>query len=382
MAQQGSTRLVAAGTSKGLVRFRRSGSGSWEVGDLALPGWAVTALARADDGTWWVGAKHDVYGPSILTSPDLERFEACAASPGYEGRRANELHMQFSGFVDFDGTADRTARRVDQIWKLLPAGDRMYAGVSEAGLFLSDDRGATWRSVPALDEHPDREHWQPGAGGLCAHSLLRDARDPRRLWVGISAAGVFRSDDGGETFVARNEGIDALQGEEDGGAGAYCVHGLAHDPSHADRIYRQDHRGVYRSDDGGDHWTLIEAGLPAGELSDGHRCCFGFPIAFDAAADAVFVIPLASDQYRYPHGGRLRVYRSRDGGGSWQGLDAGLPAPFHDAVLRGALAVDGHGGVAFGTAAGTVHASDDLGERWETLPGTHSRVLCVAAAAS
>jgi len=166
-------------------------------------------------------------------------------------------------------------RHVDQIWKLHVAGNTLFAGVSEAGLFRSDDRGKSWQPVLALNNHETQPSWGPGFGGLCLHSLLSDARDPQRLWIAISAAGVFRSDDGGNSWARKVDGVPP--GADD----AWCVHGLAHDPDNADRILAQFHDGMFRSADGGDHWERIEQGLPPADMSSGAKSAFGFAIEVD-----------------------------------------------------------------------------------------------------
>ncbi len=262
---------------------------------------------------------------------------------------------------------------MDQIWKLHAVGDLLYAGVSEAGLFRSEDRGASWQPVRGLNEHPTRGSWNPGFGGLCAHTVLVDAQRPERIWVGISAAGVFRSDDGGTSWAPRNDGVSEAEG--------FCVHSLAHDPARADVIYRQDHRGVYRTHDGGDTWQVAETGLPLATLSDDHRCAFGFPIRIDPASRSVYVVPLEGDNFRHPHGGRLRVYRSRDDAEHWEPLSDGLPEATFTNVLRGAMAVDRCDpvGIYFGTTSGTVYASRDRGESWSPMPCTLPKILCVEA---
>jgi photosystem II stability/assembly factor-like uncharacterized protein len=159
------------------------------------------------------------------------------------------------------------------------------------------------------------------------------------------------------------------------------VHALAHDPHNADLIYRQDHRGVYRTSDGGDSWELIENGLPESHLGDDHVCSFGFPIAMDPASQSVFVVPMEGDSFRFPHDGRLTVYRTRDGGDSWQGFSSGLPEDCYTNVLRQALALDGRDpcGVYFGTTSGSVYSSADCGETWSRIAVDLPKVLSVEA---
>jgi photosystem II stability/assembly factor-like uncharacterized protein len=377
--------VVIVGTDKGAMLLRADDARErWELGELGFRGWRVTAAARDPGGRTYVAVATEVFGCAILASDDLERWEQLEAAPRFEpGDRGNPDHSRTIFFRPEDVRASQTAsnplglyagRHVDQIWKLHSAGGVLYAGVSEAGLFRSEDRGKSWQPVRGLNEHESRAGWIPGFGGLCLHSILSDARDPRRLWAGISAAGVFRSDDGGATWARKNEGVPKGEG--------FCVHGLAQDPSDADRIFRQDHRGMYRSLDGGESWEPIENGLPIGRLSEGRDCAFGFPVEVDPATGAAYAFPLAGDDFRYPPGGRLRVYRTRDGGAHWEALERGLPRePRYTNVLRGAMSVDRLDpcGVYVGTTSGHVFASRDRGESWIELPCTLPKIRCVEA---
>lgn len=367
--------VLIAGTAKGAaILTSDAGRRNWQR-RFELKGWNVTASARDDQGRYYVAVTGPVFGPALFFSDDLENWTQLEAAPRFEpGNKANALHRRFTaGAVDPMGEGDDEARRVEQIWTLHAANGKLYAGVSEAGLFVSEDRGRSWEPVRGLNEHESREHWMPGAGGLCAHTVLTDPANPERMWVGISAAGFFRSDDGGKTWAAKNDGIPESVGQ--------CVHCVTHDPARPEVLYRQDHRGVYRSDDGGDNWRVIEQGLPVSELSDGLRCSFGFPIAHDRASGSLFVVPLESDQYRTPPGGRLAVYRSRDGGQSWQAAAGGLPDGCYAGVLRGALDADqlDPGGVYFGTTSGVVYGSTDLGESWSELTSGLPRIGSVRA---
>lgn len=367
--------VLIVGTAKGTALLRAEASRDrWTVEALALKGWIVTAATRDPMGRYYVGVTSDVFGSAIVVSDDLETWQQLENGPRYAPTDVgNEEHNRIIGATDPFGRYKGTGRHVDQIWTLHAAGGWIYAGVSEAGLFRSNDRGKSWEVVRGLDAHPDRASWGPGFGGLCAHTVLADARDGNRLWVGISAAGVFRTDDGGKTWAGKNDGVQRGEG--------FCVHSLAHDPNHADVIYRQDHRGIYRSADGGDSWQLIERGLPLAELSEGIRCAFGFPIEIDPASGSVYAVPLEGDNFRFPHDGRLAVYRTRNGGESWERLAKGLPEHCFANVLRGAMAIDGLDpcGVYIGTTAGSVFASRDGGDSWTGIPCTLPRVLCLAA---
>ncbi len=363
--------VVFVGTGKGAVALRRNGRG-WTHDGLELQGWLVTAATQGPDGRYYIGVTSDVYGCTVVVTDDFKTYTPLENGPRYEeGERGNDMHNRLMGAMDPMGAKQATQRYVDQIWKLHSDSKRLYAGVSEAGLFVSNDLGQSWQPVKGLNDHPSRDNWNAGFGGLCCHSILTDDVNADRLWVGISAAGVFRTDDGGTSWVSANEGVSSDEG--------YCVHGLAHDPQNAGVIYRQDHRGFYRSDDGGDHWVLIEDGLPIAELTDKHKCVFGFPVVMNVETDSVFAIPLAGDNFRFPKDGELAVFRTRNKGKSWERLDNGLPTEFYTSILRGAMAIDQGPafGVYFGTSAGQVYASTDGGDTWREAVQGLPKVLCV-----
>ncbi len=253
---------------------------------------------------------------------------------------------------------------------LHPARGALYAGVSEAGLFLTRDRGESWQPVDGFNEQPGRESWAPGFGGLGLHTILTDAKNPERMWVSISAAGFFRTDDGGQTWARKDKDVHAFGGN--------CVHHVAHDPENAEVLFRQEHFGVYRSDDGGDSWRVLEDGLPVTDMSDGHRCVFGFPMVMDRKAKAVFAVPLDGDFQRFPRDGQLAVYRNTDGE-RWQRLTRGLPDNCFAGVLRGAMAADQQNGIYFATTSGALYASSDLGESWREISSNLPRVMSVDA---
>lgn len=339
-------KTIGVGTEKGgyfLTKGRE-----WSVRGPLFPGWKVTALGRAADGTYLAGLASNWFGASVHRSLDLENWVQVEAGPSY---------------------AEDSGRKLKQIWKFHADGDTTYAGVDEAGLFSSGDNGVTWDAVDSLNEHPSRDTWIPGAGGLCAHHVITD-RD--RIWVGISAVGVFRSDDGGKTFGRFDEGVipTATQEEDGSGANSWCVHGLVADPSNPNRIWRQDHRGVYRTEDGGDHWERIEAGLPSG---------FGFAIGRDHASETLFVVPLESDENRLPVDGHLAAYRSTDDGDKWEQAGNGWPkAKQFTGVLRNAMTLDQEGRVAVGTTGGRVFVSEDIGDTWRELPFTFPRIMALS----
>ncbi len=296
--------VVFVGTGKGAVALRRNGAGAWHHDGLDLQGWLVTAATQGPDGRFYIGVTSDVYGCTLVVTEDFKTYTPLENGPRYEaGERGNDMHNRLMGAMDPMGEKSASQRYVDQIWKLHCDGERLYAGVSEAGLFVSDDLGASWQPVKGLNDHPSREGWNAGFGGLCCHSILTDSQNPKRRWVGISAAGVFRTDDGGESWISANDGVSSDEG--------YCVHGLAHDPDNADVIYRQDHRGFYRSDSGGDYWVLIEDGLP----SDFYTSILRGAMAIDQGADFGVYFGTSAGQ----------VFASPDGGDHWQLAADGLP---------------------------------------------------------
>ncbi len=371
---------LIVGTPKGAAVITSSDRRDWQE-DFVLRGWPVTASVRDDKGRTYIAVNSPNYGVALFASDDLATWKQLESAPRYRPTdRGNPEHHRLIARDDWAGLLKAGGRFVDQIWTLHFAHGRLYAGVSEAGLFVSEDRGQSWQPIDGFNEQPGRENWAPGAGGLGCHTILTDARNPDRLWAGISAAGFFRSDDGGKTWAPKNKGVNPAVDSAPATTGQ-CVHSVSHDPANADILYRQEHRGVHKSVDGGDSWQVMEDGLPVAELSDGHRCSFGFPSVMDIASGHVFVVPLDGDNFRFPRGGQLAVYRSRSGS-AWEPLNKGLPANCYTAVLRGALAADQRGGVYFGTASGTVYGSDDLGNSWREVASGLPRIMSVAAYAS
>ncbi len=338
--------VVFVGTAKGAFTLRSEDRRSWDISGPLFPGWKITTSDRSADGTFFVGTSSYVYGAAIHRSDNMVDFQQIEAGPKYS-----------------DG-GDRT---LNQIWKLDCSSSTFYAGVDEAGLFRSTDGGSQWKPVDGLNDHPTRAKWFPGNGGLCAHSLLVEpARE--RLHCGISAVGVFRSDDAGETWQTRNDGVRVIIEDQDHKDIGFCVHALAQDPDAPDHIWRQEHTGMFRSRDGGDTWQAIEDGLPS---------TFGFPIVRDHSSRNLYSFPLDKDEYRMPADGHFAVYRSTDDGDSWEPRGSGLPQRFYAGVLRGAMDTDHDGGVYVGSTAGTVHTSHDHGESWQTVEAILPRILTV-----
>jgi hypothetical protein len=334
---------IAVGTEKGGYLVEENGAG-WDVSGPLFPGWKVTAFGSAPDGTHLAAVGSNWFGVGIHRSNDQVTWKQIDSPPSW---------------------AEHPDRKMEQVWTFHTSGDRIWAGVAEAGLFTSVDGGFTWASVEGLNEHRTRSDWRPGFGGLCAHRVEIDGESQ---WVAISAVGVFRSDDSGKTWQSRNDGIVPVglpEGAERPEVG-YCVHCVAHDPGDSRRIWRQDHTGVYRSVDGGDHWDRIEEGLPSN---------FGFVMWRDHGSGRLLTIPLEADDNRVPVEGRLSVYRSDDDGDSWTLAGTGWrEAPQFTGVLRNAFDGDHEGTFCFGTTGGKLWLTRDNGDSWEELEPSFPRI--------
>lgn len=352
---------VLVGTNKGAFFFHSEDRREWTMTGPHLDGWEIYSLcgdSRNNNGNnserVFAGTSHFVYGPTIRVSEDMgNNWTQVEGSPQYS---------QESGF------------KMNRIWQIVPGHssqpDTLWAGVDEAGLFVSRDRGATWQEVTGLSQHPTREEWAPGNGGLCLHTILIDPNNAQRMWVAISAVGVFRSDDGGETWKVRNNGLHEVPTGVRTTEVGRCVHKVVLDPHDANTLYMQFHGGVFKSTDGADSWQHIEEGLPG---------IFGFPMGITPGGD-LFVIPLESDMHRHVKDGKLRVYRSQDGGANWINSSKGLPdQPYYVGVLRDAMSIDSMepAGVYFGTSMGEVFYSADSGDSWNRLPGQFPRITSI-----
>ncbi|MBA2243513.1 MAG: exo-alpha-sialidase [Gemmatimonadetes bacterium] len=349
--------VLLVGTTKGAFFFHSDAERrEWRMTGSHLAGWEVYSLF-ADERRGpriYAGTSHWVYGTSIRTSDDLgETWTEVTDSPRYpEG----------NGF------------KLQRIWQIAPGHpsepETLFAGVEEAGLFVSRDAGESWSEVSSLTQHPTRPNWFPGGGGLCLHTILVDPANPSRWWVAMSAVGVFRSDDGGASWQVRNAGLPGVATGQLESSIDRCVHKMVLDPHDSNTLYLQFHGGVFRSSDGADSWERMEEGLPS---------VFGFPLCVTRSGTR-FVIPLESDEQRVVKEGRLRVYRSGNGSSRWEAVGEGLPRePQYVGVLRDSMAVDAlePAGVYFGTTMGEVFYSADEGERWDRLPAQLPRITTV-----
>ncbi|WP_123042365.1 WD40/YVTN/BNR-like repeat-containing protein [Cohnella candidum] len=354
--------VLLVGTNKGVFMYTADANRKeWSLKGPFLPGWEVySVLGDSRHGNRiYAGTSHAAYGATIRVSDDFgESWTQVEHGPSYSKE---------SGFS------------LNRIWQIAPGHpsepDTVFAGVEEAGIFVSRDRGATWRELDVLTKHPSRPGWFPGAGGMCLHTILIDPRNPKRMWVGISAVGVFRTDDGGETWTPRNQGLARVptgQPQEDVG---FCVHKIVLDPFNPDIMYMQEHGGVFQSNDGGDNWFTIEEGVT---LREGDMP-FGFPIVVAPNGD-LFLVPLESSEQRAVAEGKLLVYGRHKGDTSWAPVGDAMPdEPRHVSVLRDAMTIDAFDpyGLYFGTTSGEVFCSLDRGRTWDRLPGQLSRILCV-----
>ncbi|HSB65015.1 MAG TPA: hypothetical protein VLD65_00460 [Anaerolineales bacterium] len=264
-----------------------------------------------------------------------------------------------------------------RIWKLEPSlsePETVYAGAEDAALFKSIDGGQTWQELPGL-RNVKGHLWAPGAGGMCLHTIVQDQADPQRIHIAISAAGVFRTDDGGQTWRSANRGLKSPYELPDPDAEVgHCVHSIAMHPAHPDVLFMQKHWDVMRSDDAGDQWYEVSGNLPTD---------FGFTIGVHAhEPQTIYVVPIKSDSEHFPMEGKLRVYRSRTGGNEWEALTQGLPqSDCYVNVFRSAMSVDSLDpcGVYFGTTGGQVYASADAGDSWNAIVRDFPAVLSVEA---
>ena len=356
--------IVLVGTLKGaFILSSDAARRQWKIDGPHFPGEAVYAVAHDQRGgrsRTLVGVNSNHWGSTIRVSDD---FGSTWTGPERQAVR----------FPEGSGLS------LAQVWQITPGRpeeqDVVWCGVEPAALFKSEDAGESWAPVPGLLNHEHRSQWMPGGGGLCLHTIVLDPHDARRMAVAISTAGFYRSDDGGTTWHPRNTGVRAVFLPNKYPEFGQCVHKVAHHPSRPERLFLQNHWGLYRSDDWGDHWVDIANGVP----SD-----FGFAMQMHPHdPDTVYIVPIKSDEFRVVPEARLRVYRTRDAGASWEPLTDGLPQQdAYETILRDALTADTHdpAGLYFGTRSGKLFASPNGGDRWTEIAAALPSICCVKAA--
>jgi photosystem II stability/assembly factor-like uncharacterized protein len=331
--------------------------------------WFGQIIQRSDDGgkTWiqpGTPPGEPVNTPDGMPKGDSNKF---AYDTSAETGKPLTTHQWY------DGT--QHPWEFKRVWHLEPSltdPNSLYAGVEDAALFQSKDAGETWQELSGLRGHGTGPKWQPGAGGMCLHSILLDPKNPQRIFIAISAAGAFRTDDGGQTWRPINKGLHSEFMPDPNAEIGHCVHHIAMHPSRPDTLFMQKHWDIMRSDDAGDSWREVSGNLP----SD-----FGFPIDIHAhEPETIYVVPIKSDSLHFPPDGKLRVYRSRSGGTEWEELTKGLPQQdCYVNVLRDAMAVDSLDscGIYFGTTGGQVYGSSDSGNSWSAIVRDLPAVLSV-----
>ena len=357
------------GTRKGAFILTADGKrDSWKIDGPHFAGWEVYHLkgSPADPNRLYASQSSGWFGQVLQRSDDGGKTWAPVGN-----------QFQYDGVAGthkwYDGS--QHPWEFARVWHLEPSLsdlDTIYAGVEDAALFKSVDGGGSWTELSGLRKHSTGTSWQPGAGGLCLHTILLDPTNPTRMFVAISAAGAFRTDDGGETWKPinrglRSEGIPVPDAEV-----GHCVHRLAMHPSRPETLFMQKHWDVMRTDDGGDNWHEVSGNLPTD---------FGFVIDVHAhEPETIYVVPITSDSHHFVMDGKLRVYRSRTGGNEWEALTDGLPQDnCYVNVLRDSMAIDSMDpcGVYFGTSAGQVYASADAGDSWNAIVRDLPPVLSV-----
>jgi photosystem II stability/assembly factor-like uncharacterized protein len=350
---------VLVGTRKGAFVLTADGARtSWNVSGPHFGGWEIYHVkgSPADPNRLYASQSSGWFGQVMQRSDDGgATWQPVGNKFAYEGETGTHQW--------YDGTAHPWEFK--RVWHLEPSltdPDIVYAGVEDAALFRSTDGGQTWAELPGLRRHGSGPQWQPGAGGMCLHTILIDPGNPKRMFIAISAAGAFRTDDGGETWQAINRGLKSQYIPNPEAEVGHCVHRLAMHRSRPDVLYMQKHWDVMRTDNAGESWREVSGNRPTD---------FGFVIDVHAhEPETIYVVPIKSDSEHYPPDGRLRVYRSRSGGEEWEALTEGLPQKdCYVNVLRDGMSVDALDpcGIYFGTTGGQVYCSANGGDSWTPI---------------
>jgi len=358
--------VLVLGTKKGLFTLESDAAREkWTQNGPFMMGNEIThGVLDTRDGSLYATDNNPWFGPRVGRSTDMgETWVYGESAPKFP---------------------EDSGKSVAKGWRIAPGRESqpglVYCGVDPASLFVSEDGGASWQENKALNEHPTRDQWFPGNGGLIVHSIVLDPKVNNRMWVAISAAGVFRSDDNGATWQPKNNGVKNIGAKYDPKLETYpevgqCVHHLVRAAGEGDRLYAQGHWGTFRSDDGGDSWTEITEGLP----SD-----FGMVMAAHPSnPDVAYVLPLVGGEFRCPPEAKLRVYRTSDAGKTWEPMTRGLPQQeAYMGIYREGMAVDtmDRAGVYFGTNTGQLYASKDDGDTWQCVKDNLPPISSVSAA--
>jgi len=376
--------MVFVGTSKGGFVFSSDEKRKkWEMSDIQFKSWNVMHMKLDPrDNRLHAAVSHNVYGPTTHYSDDLGKTWVQAKQvpvitrPSNSGRPASTVDEAFSSE---GGEALTKPEKMIKVWNITPGRKEepnvLYAGAQPASFFVSKDRGETWELNESLYDHPQRGEWNPGNGGLCLHTIMLDPENLDRMYIAVSAAGCYRTDDGGTTWKPHNKNVRADFHPEKFPEFGQCVHKMTMHPSNPNVLYQQNHCGVYRSDNMGEDWIDIGEGkLPSR---------FGFPIAVHPTdPNTVYIVLEESDEFRMSVDGKFSVWRSQDAGDSWQRISNGLPERAHLDVLREAMATDSFedAGIYIGTNTGQLFYSRDSGDNWELLADFLPPIQSVEAA--
>jgi photosystem II stability/assembly factor-like uncharacterized protein len=363
-------RLLVGTRKGGFVMTADATRKKWDISGPHFAGWEIYHIkgSPADPDRLYASQSSGWFGQVIQRSNDGGKtWDTVGNKFVYDG--VPGTHQWY------DGTPHPWEFK--RVWHLEPSltdPDTVYAGVEDAALFRSTDGGTTWEELPGLRGHGSGPHWAPGAGGMCLHTILLDPGNPQRIFVAISAAGAFRTDDGGKTWRPINQGLKSEGIPDPNAEVGHCVHRIAMHPSRPGVLFMQKHWDVMRSNDAGDRWEEVSGNLPTD---------FGFPIDVHRhEPETIYVVPITSDSLHFPPEGKLRVYRSRTGGCEWEPLTQGLPQrDCYVNVLRDAMSVDSLDpcGIYFGTTGGQVYASADAGDSWAPVVRDLPPVLSIEA---
>jgi len=381
---------VLVGTRKGAFILTSDGKrDSWQISGPHFAGWEIYHMkgSPADHNRIYVSQTSGWFGQVLQASddggvtwyqPGVKPENTTPQWPPVKSNRfaydaSEETGKLLTTHQWYDGT--QHPWEFKRVWHLEPSltdADTVYAGVEDAALFRSNDGGVSWHELPGLRGHGTGPQWQPGAGGMCLHTVILDPANPDRIYIAISAAGAFRSDDSGKSWKPINKGLYSKHIPNPTAETGHCVHHIAMNPRRPGVLFMQKHWDVLRSDDAGDNWTKISGNLPTD---------FGFVIDVHShEPETIYVVPIKSDSEHFPIDGKLQVYRSRTGGNEWEALTRGLPQEnCYVNVLRDAMAVDtlDDCGIYFGTTGGQVYCSPDGGDTWSAIVHDLPAVLSV-----